>query len=120
MVNFYPAFIEDTFRKAYAAQKLERQPAIDALMESLKTADVKTRSRAYNAAQREWTVKLPRPALDALIDHIHHVAEVAGIEHVGLGSDFDGISAVRRGWSPRRIFRALVTRPKGGLADSSG
>jgi membrane dipeptidase len=36
--------------------------------------------------------KLPRPPLNALIDHIDHVAKVAGIDHVGLGSDFDGVS----------------------------
>jgi membrane dipeptidase len=114
MVNFYPAFIDDTFRKAYAAQKLERAPAIDALMESLKNADVKTRSRAYNAAQREWAAKLPRPKLDALIDHLHHVAQVAGADHVGLGSDFDGISALPQGLESAadlpRITEALVQR----------
>ena len=34
----------------------------------------------------------PRPPLSVLIDHIDHIAKVAGIDHVGLGSDFDGIS----------------------------
>jgi membrane dipeptidase len=32
------------------------------------------------------------PALSSLIDHIDHIAKVAGIDHVGLGSDFDGVS----------------------------
>jgi membrane dipeptidase len=31
-----------------------------------------------------------KPTLDRLIDHIDHIVEVAGIEHVGIGSDFDG------------------------------
>jgi membrane dipeptidase len=35
---------------------------------------------------------LPRPPLSSLIDHIDHVAQVAGIDHVGLGSDFDGFA----------------------------
>jgi membrane dipeptidase len=35
---------------------------------------------------------LPLPPLRSLIDHIDHVAQVAGIDHVGLGSDFDGIT----------------------------
>ena len=36
--------------------------------------------------------KIPRPPLKSLIDHIDHIAKVAGIDHVGLGSDFDGVS----------------------------
>jgi membrane dipeptidase len=60
-----------------------------------------------------------------VIDHIEHIARVAGVEHVGLGSDFDGISAVPvgledvaaipriadalldRGWSAVEIARVL-------------
>jgi membrane dipeptidase len=42
--------------------------------------------------EREWMAKIPRPPLKSLIDHIDHIAKVAGIEHVGLGSDFDGVS----------------------------
>jgi membrane dipeptidase len=36
--------------------------------------------------------KIPRPPLDSVIDHIDHIAKVAGVDHVGLGSDFDGVS----------------------------
>ena len=35
--------------------------------------------------------RIPRPPLSTLIRHIDHIAKVAGIDHVGLGSDFDGI-----------------------------
>jgi membrane dipeptidase len=42
--------------------------------------------------EREWTAKISRPPLKSLIDHIDHIAKVAGIDHVGLGSDFDGVS----------------------------
>src|SRR5208283_1149632 len=41
--------------------------------------------------EREWTAKLPRPPFKSLIDHIDHIAKVAGVDHVGLGSDFDGV-----------------------------
>jgi membrane dipeptidase len=34
--------------------------------------------------------RVPRPPLKSLIDHIDHVAKIAGVDHVGLGSDFDG------------------------------
>ncbi len=42
--------------------------------------------------EREWMAKIPRPPLKSLIDHIDHIAKVAGMDHVGLGSDFDGVS----------------------------
>ena len=41
---------------------------------------------------REWMAKIPRPPFTVLIDHIDHIAKVAGVDHVGLGSDFDGVS----------------------------
>ena len=42
--------------------------------------------------EREWMAKIPRPPLKSLIDQIDHIAKVAGVDHVGLGSDFDGVS----------------------------
>ena len=41
---------------------------------------------------REWAEKILRPPLSSLIDNIDHIAKVAGVDHVGLGSDFDGVS----------------------------
>ena len=51
---------------------------------------------AGTAAQRSARLeallaRIPPTALSILIDHIDHIARVAGIDHVGLGSDFDGI-----------------------------
>ena len=42
--------------------------------------------------QRSFGDRIPRPPLSQLIDQIDHIAKVAGIDHVGLGSDFDGIN----------------------------
>ena len=43
---------------------------------------------------------------DVLIDHIDHIAKVAGVDHVGLGSDFDGVKwATPQGWVRRRIWK---------------
>jgi membrane dipeptidase len=41
--------------------------------------------------QRAAADRIPRPPMSILIDHIDHIAKVAGVDHVGLGSDFDGI-----------------------------
>src|SRR5436853_5833616 len=47
---------------------------------------------ALEQVGREWAAKIPRPPFKSLIDHIDHIAKIAGIDHVGLGSDFDGVS----------------------------
>jgi membrane dipeptidase len=61
----------------------------------------------------------PRTPLSVLIDHIAHVAAVAGVAHTGLGSDFDGISALPEGIDDvtgfPRIADALLAR---GFAES--
>jgi membrane dipeptidase len=41
--------------------------------------------------------ELPKTPLTKLVDHIEHIVKVAGIDHVGLGSDFDGVSALPEG-----------------------
>jgi membrane dipeptidase len=53
----------------------------------------------YDRAVKAMQVANPYPAGDAeiLADHIEHVIRVAGIDHVGLGSDFDGISKLPAG-----------------------
>jgi microsomal dipeptidase-like Zn-dependent dipeptidase len=49
--------------------------------------------REIDKLQRQYADRIPRPPLSVLIDHIDHIAKVAGVDHVGLGSDFDGIRA---------------------------
>jgi membrane dipeptidase len=94
MVNFYSAFIDDDFRKAYAAQAKDRDAAVEAAVKAYESAhpgEAVPYAIAENV-QREWGAKVPRPPLKALIDNIDHIAKVAGIDHVGIGSDFDGVS----------------------------
>ncbi len=114
MVNFYSAFIDDTFRKAYAAAAPERRAAIEALEAKHQDADPATRFRLSQQAEFEWAAKVKRPPLDALINHIDHIAKVAGVDHVGLGSDFDGITSTPEGIESvadlPRITEALMAR----------
>ncbi|HZI14568.1 MAG TPA: dipeptidase [Myxococcus sp.] len=114
MVNFYSAFISDEFRKGYAAMAPERRAAIDALEAKHVNDDPATRFRISTAAEWEWASKVKRPPLEALINHIDHIAKVAGVDHVGLGSDFDGITATPEGIESvadlPRITEALVAR----------
>jgi len=91
-VNFYNAFIDENYRKAAEAQAKDRDAAVQANAEKLKAAGTTVTYVDNDRIEREWAAKIPRPPLSSLIDHIDHIAKVAGVEHVGLGSDFDGVS----------------------------
>ena len=91
-VNFYNAFIDENYRKAAEAQAKDRDAAVKAYGEQLKAAGKTGTYLDTDRIEREWAAKIPRPPLSSLIDHIEHVAKVAGVDHVGLGSDFDGVS----------------------------
>jgi membrane dipeptidase len=91
-VNFYNAFIDDNYRKAAEAQKKDRDAAVDAFQEQMKAAGKAVTYIDNDRIEREWSAKIPRPPFKSLIDHIDHIAKVAGIDHVGLGSDYDGVS----------------------------
>ena len=90
--NFYSAFIDENYRKAAEAQQKQAEAAVEARVAELKAAGKPVTYLDKDQVEREWAAKLPRPPLKSLIDHIDHVAKVAGVDHVGLGSDFDGVS----------------------------
>src|SRR5580692_9522453 len=91
-VNFYSAFVDEDYRKANEAQAKDREAARKAYIDELKAQGKPVNYVDIDRIEREWTAKIPRPPLKSLIDHIDHIAKVAGIDHVGLGSDFDGVS----------------------------
>ena len=91
-VNFYNAFIDESYRKAAEAQAKDRDAAVKANADQLKAAGKPVTYLDSDRIEREWAAKIARPPLSSLIDHIDHIAKVAGVDHVGLGSDFDGVS----------------------------
>ena len=91
-VNFYSAFDDENFRKAVEAQAPQVEAATKEFIERQKAAGKPVTYMDIDHIQREYLAKIPRPPLKALIDQIDHIAKVAGIDHVGLGSDFDGVS----------------------------
>jgi membrane dipeptidase len=91
-VNFFSAFVDSNYLGAFTAQSKERDAAVKAYVEQLKASGKKVTYLDTDKIEREWGAKIPRPPLSSLIDHIDHVAKVAGVDHVGLGSDFDGVS----------------------------
>lgn len=91
-VNFYNAFIDETYRKAAEVQEKDRNAAVKAYTDQLKASGKTVTYLDTDRIEREWGAKISRPPLSSLIDHIDHIAKVAGVDHVGLGSDFDGVA----------------------------
>jgi membrane dipeptidase len=108
MVTFVPRFVSP------AAAEWERE-----LQEAMAGAGLDHRDLdARDAFERAWTGRpCPAASLDDVVAHVEHAREVAGIDHIGLGGDFDGTpeppvgledvscypalfeALMRRGWS---------------------
>jgi membrane dipeptidase len=82
MVNFYSGFIVPQYATKLNAARQELRA---------KHPDPK----AFARAMEEWSKAntLPRGTIADVADHIDHIVKVAGVDHVGIGSDFDGINA---------------------------
>jgi membrane dipeptidase len=91
-VNFFNGFDDENFRKALEAQAKDQAAAIQKFLDDQKAQGKPVDYVQVDRIEREWMAKIPRPPLSSLIDHIDHIAKVAGADHVGLGSDFDGVS----------------------------
>jgi membrane dipeptidase len=91
-VNFFSGFDDQDYWNATKAMAKDRDAAIAAFIEKHRQKGKPVAYVEYDQIDREWAAKIPRPPLKSLIDHIDHIAKVVGIDHVGLGSDFDGVS----------------------------
>jgi membrane dipeptidase len=90
-VNFYSAFLSQSYRDAQKKIEPEVKAAVQALKDKYKADGKEAPDAEIEKLQRSYADRIPRPPLSLLIDHIDHIAKVAGIDHVGLGSDFDGV-----------------------------
>jgi membrane dipeptidase len=122
-VNFFPTFLDARYGTAFEAIEREAHEREARLREQLgDPTRARTQARAWRNSEFE---RLPPVPYSAVADHIDHIAHVAGIDHVALGSDFDGISTtpaglpdvahlprltellVRRGYAERDIHKIL-------------
>jgi membrane dipeptidase len=111
-INFYPGFLDDGARRAMEAgagdllRWLNEPVAVEPERLDAVAAE---RHRAFHELDG-----MPPVPLDRLLDHIDHAMAVAGAEHVGLGSDFDGINATPVGLESAagfpRITEGLLAR----------
>ena len=98
MVNFYPTFVSEAVR-AYG-------DSVTARSRALRAAGVD--SAAIADSVKGWDARAPKATLSQVADHIAHVRDVAGVDHVGVGSDFDGITTVPAGLEDVSKFPDLL------------
>ncbi|MGD9816645.1 MAG: dipeptidase [Hyphomonadaceae bacterium] len=110
MVNFFPAFTSTEVWQ-WGSRRLAEEARLKALNPG--------NPEAVTSGVAQWVAANPRPQVDigVIADHIEHIARIAGRDHVGIGSDFDGVpflpvgldgvedypelfvELMRRGWS---------------------
>jgi len=98
MVNFNPGFVSEAVR-VY-------EDSMEARARALRAAGVEATSVAEST--KVWAARTPKATLAQVADHIEHIRAVAGVDHVGLGSDFDGITEVPVGLEDVSKFPDLI------------
>ena len=88
MVNFFSGFID----QKYIDTRRERNEKLKTQLEEIDQL-YKNDSKKLGEEREKLlaTIPLPKTPLSVLIDHFDHIVKVAGIDHVGIGSDFDGV-----------------------------
>jgi len=106
MVNFYPGYVSEAMNHWNADRAAEQArfntPPYNGLY-------IGQPERA-KAALQAWEKEHPRPVvpMTQVADHIDHIREVAGVDHVGLGADFDGIEVAPQGLEGVDKYPALL------------
>ncbi len=101
MVNFYPEYLIDSNRDWYRAEHQEKKR----LQETIKDED------KLDAALAEWRKANPEPnhaTIGDVANHIDHICKVAGVDHVGIGSDFEGFDGPPVGLQDVSTYPALL------------
>ena len=89
---------------------VEYEQAADAVVEALRASQPEASETALAELEQHWRDEHPGPVatIDDVADHIDHLRDVAGIEHVGIGSDFDGGASLPVGLDDASHFPDLL------------
>ena len=93
-INFYPAFIDDSFASDEFSELADDFDAKQ--FASRMEPDNDEKRAAYHEVEKKLA-NFPAPSYKRVVDHIDHVVKLVGAKHVGLGSDFDGIETPPEG-----------------------
>ena len=121
-LNFYAGFIDSSYERRSSAFLSQHQAEIDSMAATGMQPDY---ARFAVAEKYPGNVNGMRPSIELLLDHLDYIVRLIGVDHVGLGSDFDGIEAppqelngvedfplitaalLKRGYSKKDIYKIL-------------
>jgi membrane dipeptidase len=89
-VNFGQEFLDQAWHDRWSAVQKSLGGEIGKLVQE-HPGDPKAVMRGFMPKYRALAATLPRVPASRAVDHIEHIAQIAGVDHVCLGSDFDGI-----------------------------
>jgi membrane dipeptidase len=90
-LNFYSGFIDSAFEKRSDAFTAKHKKEMDSL---LKINPEPYFMQVYLFEKYPEEVKTLRPPMSLLLDHLDYIVKMIGVDHVGLGSDFDGVNSL--------------------------
>ena len=106
MVNFAPAYVSEARRVWSAARSAEIARYNAPPFGGLYIGDPEGAKKAL----ADWEKTNPEPVvtLSQVADHIDHIAKIVGVDHVGIGSDFDGVASLPQGLTGVQTYPALL------------
>lgn len=106
-INFYPMFLDQQFHDAAYQALFAAKPEYATLATEYLDDKIGLMGPQWEL-YRKIAGTLEKPPLSVLVDHIDHVVKLVGAEHVGLGSDFDGVSSLPIGMEHAGKLPALT------------
>jgi membrane dipeptidase len=102
-LNFYSAFVDSTFNKKDVKFRINHKTEMDSLLNAgIQKEYAQTMLAEKYAAESEAN----KPDIEVLMKHFDHIVKLIGVDHVGIGSDFDGIDS-----APKQL-RTVLDYPK--------
>jgi membrane dipeptidase len=92
-VLFYPEFLEPGWSKKKKQVDAEIAPMVQKASDEEPGGIAQKKMARDRVRLREYARRLPPVTVSRLVDHIDYIVKLVGIDHVGIGSDFDGIQA---------------------------
>jgi membrane dipeptidase len=124
-VIFYPEHIEPGWSELKKRVDVEIAPMVQAASANEPGGAVQKKLARDRVRSREFAKRLPPVYVSRIVDHIDHIVKLVGVDHVGIGSDFDGVQStaadlatiadlpnltkelLRRGYSPSDVEKIL-------------
>jgi membrane dipeptidase len=124
-VIFYPEHVEPGWSELKKRVDVEIAPLVQEASANEPGSAVHKKLARDRVRTREYAERLPPVYVSRIVDHIDHIVKLVGVDHVGIGSDFDGVQStatdlatiadlpnltkelLRRGYSPSDVEKIL-------------